>query len=130
MPQNVISIATNYDSDEIKFVPLNVGDFDTTKQVSAKSFKAFFKVFASIVWFIEHFSADKKKNKELKKMVNMPMNLCAYATDKPNGFVTDINQNINQEYYEWLLKQHNYFPDCAFHKVSARLCFSIDIDSV
>lgn len=62
-------------------------------------------------------------------MVNMPMNLCAYATDKPNGFVTDINQNINQEYYEWLLKQHNYFPDCAFHKVSAKLCFSIDIDS-
>lgn len=50
-------------------------------------------------------------------MVNMPINVSAFPTDEL-GLVTDINQNINQEYYEWLLKQHNYFPDCAFHKVS------------
>lgn len=50
-------------------------------------------------------------------MVNMPINVSAFPTDEL-GLVTDINQNYNQEYYEWLLKQHNYFPDCAFHKVS------------
>lgn len=50
-------------------------------------------------------------------MVNMPINVSAFPKDKLD-LVTDINQNINQEYYEWLLKQHNYFPDCAFHKVS------------
>lgn len=49
-------------------------------------------------------------------MVNMPLSVSAFPTDKL-GLETDINQNINQEYYEWLLKQHNYFPDCAFHKV-------------
>lgn len=51
-------------------------------------------------------------------MVNIPVNVSTFPTDEI-GVVTDINQNINQEYYEWLLKQHNYFPDCAFHKVSA-----------
>lgn len=49
-------------------------------------------------------------------MVNMPINVSAYPSDGLD-LVTDINQNINQEYYEWLLKQHNYFPDCAFYKV-------------
>ncbi|XP_055314326.1 uncharacterized protein LOC129575237 isoform X2 [Sitodiplosis mosellana] len=48
-------------------------------------------------------------------MVNMPLNVSAFPMDEL-GLETDINQNINQEYYEWLLKQHNYFPDCAFHK--------------
>lgn len=94
------------------------------QKVSRHSLKFLRQLFGS-----SNISQRTRKEKELKKMVNMPMNLCAYATDKPNGFVTDINQNINQEYYEWLLKQHNYFPDCAFHKVSAKLCFSIDIDS-
>lgn len=51
------------------------------------------------------------------KMVNIPINVSTFPTDEI-GVVTDINQNINQEYYEWLLKQHNYFPDCAFHMVS------------
>lgn len=51
------------------------------------------------------------------KMVNAPINVSTFPTDEI-GVVTDINSNINQEYYEWLLKQHNYFPDCAFHKVS------------
>lgn len=50
-------------------------------------------------------------------MVNAPINVSTFPTDE-DGVVTDINQNINQEYYEWLLEQHNYFPDCAFHKVS------------
>lgn len=49
-------------------------------------------------------------------MVNMPLSVSAFPTDEL-GLETDINQNINQEYYEWLLKQHNYFPDCAVHKV-------------
>lgn len=57
---------------------------------------------------------------EIDKMVNIPINVSAFPTDEI-GVVTDINQNINQEYYEWLLKQHNYFPDCAFHKVSYTL---------
>lgn len=51
------------------------------------------------------------------KMVNIPMILPIPAN---RLFVTDANQNIDQEYYEWLLKQHNYFPDCAFPKVGRR----------
>lgn len=34
------------------------------------------------------------------------------------GLVTDVTQTVNQEFYEWLLEQHNYFPDCTFNKVS------------
>lgn len=55
-------------------------------------------------------------------MVNMPMSLSAFPT-KANGLNGDVNQNIkniNQEYYEILLKQHNYFPDCTFQTVNFR----------
>lgn len=47
-------------------------------------------------------------------MVNMPLST---IPTKYIRLVTDVNQNINHKYYEWLLKQHNYFPDTAFHKV-------------
>lgn len=49
-------------------------------------------------------------------MVNMPLSLSAFPT-KHIRLDTDMNHNINHEYYEWLLKQHNYFPDTACLKV-------------
>lgn len=46
-------------------------------------------------------------------MVNMPMGLSSFPSkvnDSSNA-ATDVNHNINPEYYKWLLKQHNYFPE-------------------
>lgn len=57
-------------------------------------------------------------------MVNMPLSLSAFPT-KHIRLETDMNHNINQEYYEWLLKQHNYFPDTACLKVIMDLAYNL-----
>lgn len=52
-------------------------------------------------------------------MVNMPIGLSKVpkTVNGGNGLNIDQNHNINPEYYKWLLKQHNYFPDSISMKV-------------